>query len=266
MTVLKEAIAKASVDYGRDGVCLISQVFSKEEMLRLKRGACMSLMQGPEINQKGYKHVPIELVDSEDNPSPALIFWPSLVNHTMDQFRTDPRLQSIVREFLGGDVKQLNNQFYFRLPGDGDSFAWHQDIMFRHPRSEYPGIVEQNSYLQTAIIVDEMKASNGGIQYLLGSHRKGDMDLVPANYQGLRGFDKDKHRDRLSGFEGRIFDASPGDVLLWSSLTVHGSEPNFSDQSRMYYMNGFARAENCRPWPWYMKNGLLQSLIPEDIP
>ncbi|SVE25403.1 uncharacterized protein METZ01_LOCUS478257, partial [marine metagenome] len=33
-------------------------------------------------------------------------------------------MQNLVRTFLGDDVRQINNQIYFREQGDLDTFAW----------------------------------------------------------------------------------------------------------------------------------------------
>lgn len=255
--------------YHRDGVALVKGVFRQEEMNALRSAAYMVLTRLDKIRENGYRHDAIETtaVAGAAVPSPALVFWPCLASEVLDGFRTDPRLRGIVKELLGPDVKELNNQLYYRLPGDGDTFAWHQDIMFRTPRSDYPGIVERNAYLQTAIIVDRMRKENGGIEYVLGSHKLGDLGLIPEHAFGeLRGFDRQRNAERFRHLPTRIVEADPGDVLIWSSLIVHGSQSNRSEQHRMYYMNGFARAECAKPWPYYLKDGELAPLDPSLIP
>jgi ectoine hydroxylase-related dioxygenase (phytanoyl-CoA dioxygenase family) len=253
--------------YRRDGVALIPGVFTAREADALRSAAYMALTQLGEIKAKGYRHLALETVKHADVESPALLFWPCLANRSLDAFRTDLRLRKIVSELLGPDVKQLNNQLYFRLPGDGDSFAWHQDIMFRTPRRDYPEIVERDAYLQTAIIVDPMRKTNGGVEFVLGSHKLGDLGLVEnGKFRELRGFDRTKNASRFADLPTHIFEADAGDVMIWSSLTVHGSEANRSDQHRMYYMNGFAAAECSKPWPDYLQYGELAALDPSSIP
>jgi len=253
--------------YRRDGVTVIKGVFRPEEMNEIRSAAYMALTQLSKITENGYKYRPLETTTRSGGESPALIFWPSLANETLDRYRKDERLQKIVSSILGPNVKQLNNQLYYRLPGDGDSFAWHQDIMFRSPRSEYPGIIEQDAYLQTAIIVDRMRAENGGVEYVLGSHKLGDIGIIEDNdFGSLRGFDRNKNAEKFKHLPTKIFDADPGDMLIWSSLIVHGSQPNRSEHHRMYYMNGFAKAECSKPWPYYIKDGKLADLDPSMIP
>jgi ectoine hydroxylase-related dioxygenase (phytanoyl-CoA dioxygenase family) len=222
--------------YRRDGAALIEAVFTAQEVDGLRAAAFMALTELAQIRAAGYRHNALETVKYNGNEAPALLFWPSLANRKLDAFRTDRRLRAIVSELLGPDIKQLNNQLYYRLPGDGDSFAWHQDIMFRAPLDEYPGIVENDAYLQTAIVVDAMNPENGGVEFVLGSHRLGDLGLVDVGSRALRGFDRTRNAAAFAELPTRIFEAEPGDVLIWSSLTVHGSEPNRSDQHRMYYV------------------------------
>jgi hypothetical protein len=88
----------------------------------------------------------------------------------------------------------------------------------------------------------------------------------PGNYTKLRGFRREELPGHIRALRQVPMEADPGDVLVWSSLTVHGSEANTSNDSRMYYMNGFARARNCTPWPHYCQNGRIIDLDPSRIP
>jgi len=182
---------------------------------------------------------------------PAILFWPACASGYMDGVRY--YLRDVVEDMLGGDVKQLNNQWYYRLAGDGDAFAWHQDIMFRRDHS-----IGVGDYLQTVIAIDEPRG--GHIRFIEGSHRLGELGLV----------DKGDLRKAPGGapVEGllRWPVPKPGDLLMWDAYTVHGSFPNDSGYSRMNYMNGFCRADRVEEWPWYLENGDIVDLMPEDIP
>lgn len=252
--------------YRRDGVTRIPQVFSADEVNALRSSVYLALTKIADAERAGGPAA-LQIINRSGTPSPALLFWPATLNAVVDKFRMDPRLIRIVTSVIGPDTKQLNNQFYFRLPGDGDSFAWHQDVMFRSPRSEYPGLVDQDAYLQTAIIIDPMRAANGGVEYVLGSHKLGDLHVVDDhNFSALRGFEREVNAAKFNHLPTKLFDADPGDVIIWSSLIVHGSQPNRSSGHRSYLMNGFAKAECCRPWPWYTKGGELQPLDTNAIP
>jgi ectoine hydroxylase-related dioxygenase (phytanoyl-CoA dioxygenase family) len=180
---------------------------------------------------------------------PALVFLRE--KRWVDKFAKHEKLAWIVKRILGPEVVQLNKQIYFRLPGDGDQFNWHQDITFRIPKQNFVGIEE--GYIQTAIVVDPMTEDNSPIMFVHGSHQFGELDLVPRDgtEQGLREF-----RDNILG---QPMIANPGDVLVWNVCTVHGSRVNNSDRSRMYLMNGFAKKECVldQSYPTYLSEGEL---------
>lgn len=234
--------------YDELGIVTIPSVFSEKEMDELKRQAYATTPVS--ISAAGYPHQPAEQAKNKT----SLIFFPSLANGFINDIRIDPRMQEIARFFLGGDVKQINNQIYFREAGDLDEFAWHQDIVFRKPRERFPN-VEQH-YLQTVIAVDELLEDNGAIEFIEKSHREGDQYLQTrhALTEMLRKFER-------KGLQGKKYTAPKGSVLLWNVLTVHGSEKNKSTGDRMTYMNGWCRAEGALDYPWYMKDGKVISQI-----
>lgn len=224
---------KASLD--RDGVAKIPGFFPKSDINKLRQLAWLSY-RNTDANQIQYR-----------NGFPALLFFPSRLKYF------NLAIKSVVEEILGPNVLQLNDQYYFRMPGDGDQFAWHQDICFRTPKEKFNQI--ETGYLQTAIIVDPMDDKNGGIEFVLGSHKWGELDLVPRDNteHGLRKYD-----DR---FKGTVIHCEPGDLLIWSVMIIHGSKPNESDRYRSYYMNGFAKTEcvvdKSLDFPVYLKDGKL---------
>lgn len=241
--------------YKRDGVVKIPSVFNAQRIKELRAGFYEGLINSHKIS-KYYKYNNIEYSYSDGIKYPALLFWPCFVSPIIDSFSKSQEMQFIVSKFLSRNVKQLNNQCYFRLPGDMDEFAFHQDIMFRYPLDQYPSIVEDDGYLQTAIFVDKQTIENSPIIFALGSHKLGDVKLHSVdNLEKFRKFKQEKYlSDR---FKLKTFSINPGDMLLWSSLTIHGSKKNKSESSRMYLMNGFARSKNCHPYPDYMINGKL---------
>lgn len=233
--------------YKDKGIVVIPGVFTSEECDEIKKQAY--LMNPQEIVDKGYPHNPIEKAYNKT----SLYFFPAIANEYLNKIRTDKRLVDIVKTFLGDNVKQINNQIYFREAGDKDQFAWHQDIIFRE--SDMTEIGEH--YLQTIIAVDDIKEDNGAIEFIEGSHLTGEILGYPNN---LRKFERE-------GRKGTKYLANKGDVLLWTSLTIHGSESNQSKSDRMTYMNGFARTEASPRYPEYIREGkVVEKLDPTQIP
>jgi len=240
-------------EYNDKGITRIPGVYTMEEMDILKKEAYTLTPDG--ITEAGYTHRSFEY----SGDKPALAFYPAIANSYFNKIRKDKRMVDIVKAFIGNDVKQVNNQVYFREAGDQDEFAWHQDIVFRTPRGRFPGVEE--GYLQTILVVDDMTIDNGAIEFIDGSHKEGEQHLTSNKTltRMLRHF-------KRHGLEGTKYTAKKGDLLLWGVLTVHGSEANTSDSDRMTYMNGYCKAENCKDYPWYLQDGKVQDIDPALIP
>lgn len=246
--------------FDRDGVVRIPGVFTQDEVNKIRADAMMSLSRFQIFPP--HKRVRIQAKVRDGVEFPALSFWPTLTSPYLNEIRRDERLAGIVRHILGPEVKQLNNQFYFRLPGDGDEFAWHQDVFFRDNDEEFPGIFDK--YLQTAIVLDEITEQSGAVEYVLGSHKQGRVQLLDHDEEA-----PEKLRKFVRGeYNGVKMTAKPGDLMVWSVMIIHGSEANKTNHPRMVYMNGFAAADASKYFPYYMREGkcvenLDPSLFPE---
>jgi len=235
-------------EYDEKGIIVIPSVFNSSECDQIKRAAYS--VSDHDIKRAGYPHVPSEQIYNKK----SLIFFPALASIVLNQFRTSNRMIELVKEFIGDDVRQINNQVYFREKGDLDEFAWHQDIMFRESHL-FNGDVESD-YFQTIIAVDDITEDNGAIEFIEGSHKT---MRIPAP-KDLRKFDRGE-------LKGTKYTAKKGSVLIWSVLTVHGSERNNSNSDRMTYMNGFCRTKACSGYPHYLINGnIVPSIDPTMIP
>lgn len=234
--------------YDDKGIVKVPSVFTEEECVKIKENAYA--VNDNDIRASGYKHSPSEQAYNKK----SLIFFPALANSYLNEIRTSEKMANLVRAFIGNDVRQINNQVYFREPGDLDEFAWHQDLIFRESNI-FSNDVEDD-YFQTIIAVDDITPNNGAVEFIEGSHK----DVIIPKPNNLRKFDR-------NGRKGVKYTAKRGDVLIWSVKIVHGSERNLSDQPRMTYMNGFCRTKAAISYPHYMVNGSVikkmdASLIP----
>lgn len=235
-------------DYLEKGIVVVPNVFTPEECANIKNAAYS--VTDIQIKNAGYPHSPSEQVYNKK----SLIFFPALANEYINTIRTDSRMVELAREFIGNDIRQINNQIYFREKGDLDEFAWHQDIMFRESNIFGNDVVDD--YFQTIIAVDDITEENGAIEFIEGSHKT--MNIGPP--KNLRKFER-------KDLKGTKYTAKKGDVLIWSVMIVHGSEKNNSNSDRMTYMNGFCRTKAARMYPHYLINGkVVPNINPAMIP
>ena len=235
-------------EYEEKGVIVIPNVFTASECDRIRQEAYSVTDEA--IKSAGYPHVPSEQAYNKK----SLIFFPALANEYLNSVRTDNVMVEIVRTFIGDNVRQINNQVYFREAGDQDEFAWHQDIIFREPKIFGNDVVDD--YFQTIIAVDDITEDNGAIEFIEGSHKTMNISK-PSN---LRKFER-------GDLKGKKYTATKGSVLIWSVMIVHGSEPNHSNSNRMTYMNGFCRTKAATTYPHYLINGkVVPNINPAMIP
>ena len=235
-------------EYAEKGVIVIPNLFTADECRAIKDAAYS--VTDKQIKDAGYPHAASETIYNKK----SLIFFPALANSYLNDIRISKTMSDLVREFIGDDVRQINNQIYFREKGDLDEFAWHQDTIFREP-SIFTDDVEED-YFQTIIAVDDITEDNGAIEFIEGSHKT--MKIHKPN--NLRKFERGE-------LKGKKYTATKGSVLIWSVMIVHGSEKNNSNSDRMTYMNGFCRTKAAKSYPHYMINGqVVPNIDPRAIP
>ncbi len=207
-------------DYERDGFVKIPGVFSAEEMGHLRFAADATAKKHPERC-------------TWSNHKPMMLLWPQKLSPGMAMFVENKKIEAILDTFVGGGVyRQTLNQVHFRGPYSTEEFGWHQDRVFRTPYYDYCFCNILKDFLQVMIVVDPMEANNAPLELVPGSHLQGDLKLLKSESDPRIGRFV---RDRV----GHKMQAQPGDIVLWSMLTVHGSDANRSGASRMTYLTGF---------------------------
>lgn len=161
------------------------------------------------------------------------VVWAGGADEAVAAYGADARYVDLACDVLGSDtVEQLIQQAHFKIPGDGVDFAWHQDASNRRYGSElFHDLDGQGSYLQTALAIDPMDATNGALQALPGSHRLGFVadpltGAVPPQHLAL---------DRAVALE-----LDPGDLVVFGPFLLHGSPPNRGDRPRRLFLQGYA--------------------------
>ena len=128
------------------------------------------------------------------------------------------------------------------MPGGEIAFPWHQDI---RPTPAFRDQV--NNYVQTIIVVDEATIANGCLNIIPESHKLGNLKV--------KRYEKGRIEDHVDVSTAVPLEASPGDVVMFTSYTVHGSTPNSTGDPRRSYINGFVRASACDVGKWAFLDG-----------
>jgi ectoine hydroxylase-related dioxygenase (phytanoyl-CoA dioxygenase family) len=140
---------------------------------------------------------------------------------------SSPRLAEVAVELLGPDVRLYWDQAVFKPAGADSSVPWHQD-------NGYAPVVPEE-YVTFTVAIDATSLENGCLWIQPGSHRHG---VRPHRASGSFFYESDAGDDA-----GVACEQSEGDVLCFSSLTLHRSGPNTSDRPRRSWIVQLCRAE-----------------------
>lgn len=137
-----------------------------------------------------------------------------------------PVMAEICRATLGPDAYFFFDQYVVKGPEGGLPFSWHQDSGYVVGNG---GPADHAPYLTCWCPLDDATEENGTVRLIPGSHKMG---IVPH--------DRQAGSNDLVGApaetQGIIVEAKAGDVVAFSSLTLHASGPNRSNKPRRVYL------------------------------
>ena len=169
-------------EYWERGFTIIRGAFSLDEIVKLSQyfDEILTLGNGLTTTTKNglseFRVVPIQ-----GKPTLKFAKWAASIHTGLNEFRTSPKLLSLVQKMLGSNLCQITNQMHYKNPGDGVSFQMHQDCTFRKPDSAYRDLY--HTFLQTAIAVDPSTEKNGCLQLVPTSHLE-KKALLEGGYDG----------------------------------------------------------------------------------
>lgn len=172
------------------------------------------------------------------------VVWAGGCERDLLDLSADRRLVEPALQLLGSDhCEQLLCQAHFKMPGDGVSFDWHQDIQHR---DKGPGtwrdVNGRGSYVQTITLIDDMTEGNGPLQFIPRSAVRGDAEgrIFGAHYDYAAPMQTDAPAPDIDVSAAVTITGERGSVLLFGPYAVHGSTANASTQPRRVLINGYA--------------------------
>ncbi len=137
----------------------------------------------------------------------------------MERFVKDPRLVEPVMELLGGDLRLYWDQIFVKPGPEGKQFPWHQDNGYAE--------TDPLEYFTYWIALCDVPVEKGAIRVKPGSHTRG---VIP-HVQNAEG-----HWVVNDPDEGQPAPCKKGEMLLFSSLTLHRSGTNQTTEPRLAYI------------------------------
>jgi len=239
--------------FREDGYLVVREVFSEEEMVRLRswydQVADLARRDLPDLYRQAPGpdvHIHVQAPEGVSGGEAVRylrkVQWPSMLHTGFESIRNDARWPALLEPLIGTSLKQFINQFNFKMPGGEIEFPWHQDV---RPTPAFEDQVR--NYVQTIIAVDPANEENGCLYVVPGSHLKGDLRA--------QRYARGEIESLVDVGSSVACEAEAGDVILFTSYTVHGSKPNRTDRPRRSYINGFVRADACTVGKWAFLDG-----------
>lgn len=152
--------------------------------------------------------------------------------------RSDPRLLDLLVPVLGPDVEFLSDKVVFKNAVVDFGSPWHQDWPY------WKGLAHKVSVW---VALDPATRENGCLKLLPGSHltevdHNAPVDEGEAFIFRLAEVDESR---------AVVFEAEPGDAVLFHDLTLHASFPNISCLDRRAFITTYRSAsEPDWDYPW----------------
>jgi ectoine hydroxylase-related dioxygenase (phytanoyl-CoA dioxygenase family) len=253
-------------DYQRDGYAIVRGVFDRAEIAEIAAATDQLYAEGVE-HGRCFRHGNLfynVAQGSSGEPFVRMVQWPAYHQAVLDRVRLDRRIARLLEPLIGGELKQIINQVHWKAPGSLGDFAWHQDSRSRRPNWAYRNL--GSSYVQTGLAIDPHEPGSGGMRFISGSHRDGDLRMDCSKHAlGAAMTDEALADVGLSAADSVDLVLEPGDLAMWSPYLVHGSGTNRSDHKRRFYINGYVRAADCDRGEWAFRGGRPVPLGPKPV-
>jgi ectoine hydroxylase-related dioxygenase (phytanoyl-CoA dioxygenase family) len=186
--------------------------------------------------------------------------WTAWLSPLMERMRRSEKYFAVLEPFLGRDIKQITHQVHWKPPcAKYTSYRFHQDARFRE------GNVKDFGYLRstvtTGLAIDRQTVENGALRIIPRSHRLGYLGLSddgPIMVGQTQ--DEELRRAGLDPSSIVACEMEPGDLLLWTLFTVHGSAANVSSYDRRFMINSYVRASDSERGEWAFRDGVSTPL------
>lgn len=245
-----------------EGYAIVRRFFPPDLMSELQHEA-------DRIYQEGLKHhatyrdknLLFEVLDDPQAKRRVVlqVHWMAWISPFLERMRRDDRYLTVLEPFLGPDIKQIAHQIHWKPPGAKYTFyRYHQDARFRN-QAATRNFLEGS--VTTGLAIDRQTAENGALRVIPKSHLRGYLGLSEdGTIMTGKTPDDDLREVGLDPSTAVTCEMEPGDLLLWTLYTVHGSAPNRSHQDRRFMINSYVRAADSDRGEWAFRGGVSTPL------
>jgi len=258
----KERMSELVEELYREGYAIVRGFFGPAEIAEIAAAADRVYAEGLRHHATyRHKNLLLEVLDDPQARRRVVLqaHWSAWLEPVLERMRRAPRYLEVLEPFLGRDIKQITHQLHWKPPGAKYTFyRYHQDARFRNAQA-----VRNLLYgtVNTGLAIDAQTAANGALRVIPRSHLRGYLGLSEDGTL-MTGSTPDAAllRAGLDPAAAVTCEMAPGDLLLWTLYTVHGSGPNLSGQERRFMINSYVRAADSERGEWAFRDGVSTPL------
>jgi len=258
----KERMSELVEELYREGYAIVRGFFGPAEIAEIAAAADRVYAEGLRHHATyRHKNLLLEVLDDPQARRRVVLqaHWSAWLEPVLERMRRAPRYLEVLEPFLGRDIKQITHQLHWKPPGAKYTFyRYHQDARFRNAQA-----VRNLLYgtVNTGLAIDAQTAANGALRVIPRSHLRGYLGLSEDGTI-MTGSTPDAAllRAGLDPAAAVTCEMAPGDLLLWTLYTVHGSGPNLSGQERRFMINSYVRAADSERGEWAFRDGVSTPL------
>jgi ectoine hydroxylase-related dioxygenase (phytanoyl-CoA dioxygenase family) len=210
--VVAKEVMLSREEFEQQGYVIVRKFFSAEEMKTLLEDIKSASPESQDLLNSG-----------------TLNFHANIYkcSQKIQRFVSQPRVVNLLQQLIGPNFWIRWDQAVAKGPGAG-VFPWHQD-------NRYSRL--QSTHYQFWIALTEMNRDNGGLW------------LQPSNCKRTLPHKKVGNHVEYKGTPDSpvLIDAEPGDVVIFSSFTLHSTTPNITQQTRWAYVVEYLATKDFDP-------------------
>lgn len=247
-----------SREFWRRGFVVLRSVFSAHEVGLLRQAVTASA----EMDER---HAAVRSKFQEGKyPSFKSIFvWNDTSGEDIfAKFTRSFKTMGVVADIFEDDAYVYHNKVALKYPGM-PGFKYHQDYFYWYKMGcLYPDLAT------CFVAIDPATRANGCLKLIEGSHRLGRLEH--ELYDGIS--DSGVDEARLAVIKEKMpeihIELSPGDCVLFHCNTLHGSDANLSDHSRLALLGCYNTRHNdpyirTHEHPNFVRQSLIRAPVTE---
>jgi ectoine hydroxylase len=232
--VSEASLARHAEEFDRDGYTVLRSVFDRDE-IEILREAIVS-------NERMTAHFQRTQKKFQKGKYPSfetLWVWSDTSGDDLfAKFTRSAKIMEVLEHIFDDEVYVYHNKITLKYP-NMPGFKYHQDYFYWYDMGcLWPDLAT------CFIAVDAADRSNGCLRFVRGSHRMGRIDH--KLFDGVS--DSSVDPDRLAAILQRLpedyVELDPGDAVIFHCNTLHASDANLSDRSRLALLGCYNTKRN----------------------